>query len=543
MSGSYVPPFRRRDAPQAESSSDQSHQSTHHDNRGARGGRQGRRGSGRGGRGRPQRDFFNKQNPQVDQSDLYHEGDIHNYFWSSEDDARGSHSSTFRNSKDRPGELSHMLLFFGANPRWASDRIIFAKSKLTLLPEYAAKKAENGEWETEKKTHESTGEATKSVEDGAAEKQDAMVVPDEAGTEAVTQASGATFAEAQILSCPSAKKQNSGTDKSSVENDTTTSIDALDSVNKDNECQIKQEHTQDGRQIPTQGSIMGVQESGSPTKPSDDKRDDFTSEESTNDGKQEEQHASVEVEGIADHEGQATPIFISTSTMTASRLKYTDIRKEEAQLTPVPNQSTAAGSHMKHTDIRTIPANEFYRPSEPESTFPAIAPIDYVPANPLPIAIFEEQWIPGFRSGGTRARFAFKGWFKISRVNILAPHSAELVRMLQQKWERKNRFGHVVPSRTRDTYAWNESLGREWAVIRFELLEGEGMPPPPQIEKLPEPKRPVDETKNVNEMLSDMRLDDGNTGGGKEIESVGGCDGIDQDIANPEGARAKTPEL
>ncbi|KAI0913471.1 hypothetical protein F4823DRAFT_42443 [Ustulina deusta] len=440
MGGSYVPPFRRRtagDAPPAEDAPNESHQSTRHNNRAADGG-QGNRGYGRRGRGGYQKDF-KKQKPQVDQSDLYHQGDIHNYFWGSEHDAR---SSTFHDSKDHPGELSHMLLFFGANPRWAIERIVFAKSHLTLLPEYAAKKAENREWETEMNVQKGAGEAVESVEGGAIESDDA---------------------------------------------------------------------------IPTQDSTTGVLDSSSSNRPGDDEADESTSGGNTNNEKREDQHATVKVEGTADHEGQATPISTPPSTKTTSHLKYTDIRKEEAQITPAPNQSTAASSRMKYTDIRLIPAAEFYDEpfrSELEPTFPAITPIDYVPANPLPIAVFEERRIPGPRTEGPYHLFAFKGWFKISRVNVLAPHSAELVRMLQQKWERKDRFGNPLKSRARDASAWNASLAQEWAVVRFELLEGEDAPSPPQIEKLPEPERPVEkengETKSVNEMLSDMRLNDGN---------------------------------
>ncbi|KAI0458135.1 hypothetical protein F5B21DRAFT_40924 [Xylaria acuta] len=503
MDGSYVPPFRRHqaagdsgNAPLAEDTpNDRSYQSTRHD-----GNRQGHRGYGRGGRGGYQRDFFQKQRSQADQPDLYHPRDIHNYFWGRVDDTQDSHSFTFHGSKDRPEQLSHLLLFIGANPRWANDHIVFAKSKLALLPEYAVKKAENGEWETEKKTYKSAGAATNGLEDGAPKDQGAIVVHSEHGSEIVTQADGSTSAEAHGLSSLPVKKQN---DEPSGGKDSTASISLADSAKKDDKSQeVKQEITQGYDQVPAQDSNTGTQE----LNPSNNGEvEQFTSRDNTKCEKRETQHASIEVEGAADHEAHDTPISTPSPTVTTRRLKYTDIRKEEAETPLPPNKVTTSESHMKDTDIRTIPANKFYReherlPSDP--VLPTIAPIDYVPTNPLPIAIFEQRQ----RTRGIHSRFAFKGWFKISRINILAPHSAELVRMLQQKWGRKDRFGNVLPSRPRDASAWNASLAMEWAVIAFQLLEGEDAPPAPQIEKLPEPERPI--TKGVNEMLSDMRLND-----------------------------------
>ncbi|KAI1742003.1 hypothetical protein F4680DRAFT_53224 [Xylaria scruposa] len=459
MDDSYVPPFRRHqaagdsgDAPQAQNTPN-NHQSNRHN-----GNRQGSRGYGRGGRGGYKRDFFQKQRSQVDQADLYHLRDIQNYFWSSVDDARDSRSSTFHDSKDRPEQLSHLLLFFGANPRWANDHIVFAKSKLALLPEYAVKKAENGEWETENKTHESARVAKNGSEDDAPKGQDA----------AVAQADGPKPAEAQALSSPTAKKQNNSTDEPS---DGTVSNFPTDTA---------------GRDVP--------------------------------------------------HD---TLISTPSPTVTTTRMKYTDIRKEEAEASSAPNQSTTSESRMKYTDVRTVPAKDFYSEHEhehPEPVLPVIAPIDYVPKNPLPVAIFEEQRTQGFRTGGNNARFAFKGWFKISRINILAPHSAELVRMLQQKWARKDRFGNVLPSKPRDASAWSASLAVEWAVIAFQLLEGEDAPPAPQIEKLPEPERPI--TKSVNEMLSDMRLNDDS--GGAEKDGHPAMVKPDEDKVTPESSPSKT---
>ncbi|KAH8165023.1 hypothetical protein CIB48_g3226 [Xylaria polymorpha] len=510
MDGSYVPPFRRHQAagdssdarPAEDTPNKLSHQSARHN-----GNRQRYRRCGRGGRGGYQRDFFEKQRFQANPSDLYYPRDIHNYFWGSVDDTREVHSSTFHDSKDRPEKLSHLLLFFGANPRWAKDHIIFAKSKLALLPDYAVKKAENGEWEAEN-THKNAGAAAKELEDGASNVRDATVVHIEPGSETVTQADGSTSTEAKGLASSPTNKQNNLTDEPSGGKDRVASIFPADSAKEDDTSQARQEITQDIDQGPAQDSTTGAQE----LKPSgNDKVLQFISGDNINYEKQEAEHAS------------------------ADRLKYTDIRKEEAEASLEPNQSAASERNAKYTDIRTTPATQFYH--EPSPVFPAIAPIDYVPTNPLPIAIFEEQRIPGLRTGGTYARFAFKGWFKISRINILAPHSAELVRMLQQKWERKDHLGKVLPTRPRDTSAWNASLAVEWAVVAFQLWEGEGAPPPPQIEKLPEPERPV--VKSVNEMLSNMRLNDGSGDGPKGDHHA--TVKLDEDGVNPEPSLGENP--
>ncbi|KAI0487578.1 hypothetical protein F4859DRAFT_262336 [Xylaria cf. heliscus] len=471
MDSSYVPPFRRRqaagnsgDAPPAEDTpSNRPYQSTHHNSN-----QRGHRGYGRGSRGGYQRDSFQKPRSQVDQSDLYSPRDIYNYFWGSVDDTNDSRSSTFHDSKARPGQLSHLLLFFGANPRWADDHIVFAKSKLALLPEYAAKKAENGEWET-KKTHVSARAASDNLGDDAPKDQDAAVVAHDPGSETVAQADGATPVQAQ---------------------DSTTGAQELN-------------------------------------LPGNDGAKKFTPRDSTKHTKREDQRAPTKVEGVTDHETQDAPIPTPSSpTATSSRPKYTDIRKgAESRDSPAHNRSTAPEIQ---TSMRTIPAPKFHRSPESFPVFPTIAPIDYVPTptptltDTHPIAIFEEQQQQQPRGGGTdhTARFAFRGWFRISRINILAPHSASLVRMLQQKWERRDRFGNVLPTRARDASAWTASLAVEWAVVAFqpwqEKGEGDGdgegavsppPPPPPQIEKLPEPERPIGKT--VNEMLSDMRLNDG----------------------------------
>ncbi|KAI8624893.1 hypothetical protein F5Y19DRAFT_467446 [Xylariaceae sp. FL1651] len=488
MRGSYVPPFRRHqaagdsgDAPPIEHSPNNQ---SPHNNRQRRGGQdgyggRGGRGNNRGGRGGYRSDFFHKERPQVDESDLYHQRDIDNYFWGEHLDANYVHSSTFRDSKEHPEELSYMLLFFGANPRWANDRIVFAKSKLTLLPEYTAKKAEHGGWETEKlrKYRKASNEEKEKCEP---EDKNATVAPADDITEMATQDGGTTPAQTHPLSSRTVEneKQTLKTDKPSSGDETATKAGNTIATGSDSNNEKSQatrtplDHVKDGEGL----SISDVY--------NDKESKDIVRGIEGHNAKQDKE----------EDETQATstlPPALTSSTASGSRFKYSDVRKEEAQDSPAPDStsSTASTGRMKYTDIRTIPAQEFYNePAAPVSIFPTIAPIDYVPSNPLLIAVFEERRIPGPRPSSSNHRFAFKGWFKISRVNILAPQSAELVRMLHQKWERKDRFGN------------------------FEPLEGEGAPPPPEIERLPGPERPVEqggEAKGVNELLSEMRLEGG----------------------------------
>ncbi|KAL7621471.1 hypothetical protein AAE478_008794 [Parahypoxylon ruwenzoriense] len=391
MSGSYIPPFRRAEAttgdtpdgpqsPGAKSSLPLSPPSdrrfdNNEDTRGNYRGQGDRRVRGGRGRGSSRGYYGNRsyyprdrQRQQVDDSELYSLHEIENHFWGpsqTEDDNGTYHhksSSTFHDAEAHQGQLSYVLLFHGANTRWATDRIIFAKSRLELLPEYAAKKAEYGEWplpqplksaQLPKAEETNTPGATSTTEDG----------PD-----------------ADASSQPAAEVSN--------END------------------------------------------------------------------------------------NARPV------------------------------STAADSS---------PIVEKENP-EPPSPFPAIPPIDYVPSAPFhPIAAFEEhrRYSP---YGDTS--FAFAGWYKIVRINVLAPRSAELVRMQHQKWERRDRWGNVVGGKggARDTAGWNAALAREWAVVKFEKLpdggngnENEGgdgqerqqqqqvAPPAPVIERLSPPQRKTEQ--------------------------------------------------
>ena len=137
-------------------------------------------------------------------------------------------------------------------------------------------------------------------------------------------------------------------------------------------------------------------------------------------------------------------------------------------------------------------------------------PIDYVPSDHPPIAVFEQ--IVRLR-GEHRRQFAFVGWYVVSQISILAPNSQELVRMLGQKWTKLDRFGRPMKEKQRDENAWKASLKHEWAVLKLEKMKGENTPLPPHVEHIEnvehaDPNRNAPETKSVNELLAEMRLRD-----------------------------------
>lgn len=125
-----------------------------------------------------------------------------------------------------------------------------------------------------------------------------------------------------------------------------------------------------------------------------------------------------------------------------------------------------------------------------------------------PIAVFKQV----HRSKERRAHaFKFEGWFKIERLAFLEPQSPELIRMLQQKWQKTDRSGNVVQKK-RDEKGWQESLSQRWAVIKFAKdQQANQKRGPPNIERIEEEGNHKKPQKTVNEILAEMRL-----GGGKE---------------------------
>ncbi|GAB1726613.1 hypothetical protein NU195Hw_g8306t1 [Hortaea werneckii] len=136
-----------------------------------------------------------------------------------------------------------------------------------------------------------------------------------------------------------------------------------------------------------------------------------------------------------------------------------------------------------------------------------------------PIAIFKQV----HRSKEQRAHaFNFEGWFKIERLAFLEPQSPELIRMLQQKWQKIDRFGNVV-ERKRDEKGWQESLSQRWAVIKFaEDQQANQERGTPNIERIEEENIHEKPQKTVNEILAEMRLGGGKAEGHGSAESEKG---------------------
>ncbi|OQV06515.1 hypothetical protein CLAIMM_11070 [Cladophialophora immunda] len=135
-----------------------------------------------------------------------------------------------------------------------------------------------------------------------------------------------------------------------------------------------------------------------------------------------------------------------------------------------------------------------------------------------PVAVFSQLR----RSSTDSSRhFNFAGYYRIVHLSFLPPHSAELVRMLEQKWSSKNPRTGQVRQRQRDASAWQESLKMRWAVVKFERDE-EAMQSlgPVKVERLEDDddegvrgggeksgrRMSGRERKGVNELLRELRM-------------------------------------
>lgn len=87
----------------------------------------------------------------------------------------------------------------------------------------------------------------------------------------------------------------------------------------------------------------------------------------------------------------------------------------------------------------------------------AFTPVEEAPA-PLtdPIAVFNE----------TASGFKFVGWYRVIRITILEPQTAELKHMLDQKWAPPDPSWKLRPER-RDSKAWHRSFNRYWAEVKL----------------------------------------------------------------------------
>ncbi|KAF2160480.1 hypothetical protein M409DRAFT_29101 [Zasmidium cellare ATCC 36951] len=120
-----------------------------------------------------------------------------------------------------------------------------------------------------------------------------------------------------------------------------------------------------------------------------------------------------------------------------------------------------------------------------------------------PIAVFKHA-----RKGQVGRFLRFDGWYQIEKLAYLAPESPELVKMLEKKWNKTDRFGNARPQQ-RSEAQWRESLRHRWAVLKLKKDEdAEKELGVPKIGRLPEldPESPKVAKKTVNEMLAEMRM-------------------------------------
>ncbi|KAK5058724.1 hypothetical protein LTR84_010988 [Exophiala bonariae] len=142
-----------------------------------------------------------------------------------------------------------------------------------------------------------------------------------------------------------------------------------------------------------------------------------------------------------------------------------------------------------------------------------------VPREEVPIAVFH-----GARSCD-RNRMDFDAWYRVSRVQILEPHTAELERMMGQKFS----LLHMKHSQDAKTKKFERSLKRKWAVIKLEkdvqANLKRGKPIIPRLEGKEgrgsgKTSSGSAQTLGVNEMLRILRLrdDEGKAGTHEDVQ-------------------------
>ena len=165
-----------------------------------------------------------------------------------------------------------------------------------------------------------------------------------------------------------------------------------------------------------------------------------------------------------------------------------------------PNEPTGTPSNDQAHD----PETKDNRNHEPDPD-PPYSP-DLSPHETGPIAVFEQP-----RGGGRGGPFSFAGYHKIASLEYLAPHSRELVQLLEQKFTLTDRRGRVR-QKQRSEESWRGSLKHRWAVIQMEKdHDADARLPPPEIEVREKPAGGADASsprKSVNELLAEMRLKD-----------------------------------
>lgn len=94
------------------------------------------------------------------QNDLLSLEEINNHFWAVARDNEHSRDAssegrTLHDAAAAPGKLAYVMLFSRANPRWDTEKIVFTKSNLDLLPQSLA----DGQHDTPRSGKENGGAA------------------------------------------------------------------------------------------------------------------------------------------------------------------------------------------------------------------------------------------------------------------------------------------------------------------------------------------------------------------------------------------------
>ncbi|KAI1615195.1 hypothetical protein EDD37DRAFT_305054 [Exophiala viscosa] len=175
--------------------------------------------------------------------------------------------------------------------------------------------------------------------------------------------------------------------------------------------------------------------------------------------------AEVEIEGATEHDGQVQALVTSSSA---------------PEPVPAPSMDDIAGTTT--TTITTTSAISYTNISEEDNETQAHSANEHE-AEPqsqmtnrsaTPIAVFlQTSPFPPSTSALNDRSFAFEGWFHISSLAILQPRSADLMRMLDQKF-----FVPAGPDEVRDALRsrddWQTGFNKRWAVIKLEQVKEAG---------------------------------------------------------------------
>lgn len=181
-----------------------------------------------------------------------------------------------------------------------------------------------------------------------------------------------------------------------------------------------------------------------------------------------------------------------------------EIEKNRGRSTESDQHEGTPPSNITHESrTKDAPNPDFDRDYEPNIE-PPYSP-DLTLYDTGPIAVFEQA------SRQKSGPFRFAGYYKIASLEYLAPHSRELLQLLEQKFTTVDRFGRARQQQ-RSAAQWKGSMRHRWAVISMERdQDADTSLPPPKIEVRNGSAGDADATsprKTVNELLKEMRLKD-----------------------------------